>query len=1619
MLVIDEAFAQAGALCYSNVELFAFEAVSLIESMVESDELLRTLDRSNSTDGNHAENTAFESTCKRVCVSLLNVELFSEELELFGKREGVLRPSARLSVSASQLAMHRLVTMVQETWGDVRSALLNSLSSPACTSPSKFSRNDINNLALATAAAPASNYACCPSGRALLALERHAIRAELGLSSSALFLRFLLYQKLLRLLEAWSRGGVRASDAWASLQGAWGLVDTGEREVAQCVEIGSFPRLLLALGTLDRVLGCGLGLEILTSLCARIAGQTGLLLASTSTSASAPSSSSLHSKADAEFSKTCSYGAEHDTFLSMSPLQAGVDQSAVASVSGWVALALGSSLSLPQPMLELLCQAGVARLFAADTETSLAPPSLCVLLPFGSLRALHADASVDCAMVTSTNVFVGLRVRIDPLLSLQAACERFDWWDRPTAECLKAMAGREADVVGVSDALTRHRVGVRLLDSQYLVADVIPIECLSLVDVTEASSTQSALEDAAEGVSSSNSGRKQKGKRSGKKGAKNQIRRNGQKDKVQPRPSGKYGNRKKYDSDSMRTDNSTMSTTSTAFLDRPGPGPGPGPSPKSRDAERLREELNLAAELNSTNVDVNSPRDMEDFDSQTFPVSFSVSINNSSDAADAEELASSESKHVRTPYADAPVALMAVSTQHKAAGRIDLQGRGDEDQERRVAAETKREVQDAKNERRAAPEGGTRINADIDIDHAGISGKKVHFAASPVRPSSMRPPHSATPIAAASAAVIAPAPFSSYQWMRPNERTSLASLLAEAAAEREASIAAAAAVSNAENPLAFLSVDGRAYQSFAVVRLRGRAQPIVRLPPDAVARSAPADVADKGREHDVVIPAITIAAAASDEDLLRHFSYRARSQSEDEHNLATAANAASARVLGLPDSMGETDKTDDARSPEMGKILESERPEQNEEPDNENPEERCLSDLSAPAIHVRPKPLVYWQRAAWQALAANQPGTFHEVIRNSRAEEEEAIGNMQRQQQQLRLAAAMYAALRSRGRSFLRSSGRPASGEDGGEAWDEGKFSGTGKVVGTNISKMFTAPRQATESRAAHRTRKQSQKQAVSEAETPRDLTTELLLGVSRHSQQGLSPTGATTQDRGGASAQAAGKAQRGSPIRDDSPRLMEDEKGGLGAGAGDYTLPFQLVGDAPTGTALSRSPEEEGSRAPRYSPAMQPSTAQLLDNNKVETTLQAVQSEKYLQLMEDVINSIGAPKGQHISLDAVACTVSVEPRALKGDKQRGASPQDAGHQKGGAPSVSDQQDWADWQVLMSMQQLSKRFPPRGLWSQEEPAPCPYPPQFPPRQPFVQPLWEASARAIRERPRSGLPAAQLFAATAARDAQQARQLNMSVSAERLLVPAPTLLPPLRTASPPRDGIANVEAGRVITVPKPAPNIQSVTSLLTIGSSSFAPLILQSATAATLLSTGAASLATTDPGQDAAIAGEGSAGLALKQQKTTVQMRVPTLPAIARISQWQKNLEIPEEAGAGGAVGVATAAGPQPSHRALSPALPTRARHPDQLHSIEPTAKRSPVSAPRYQDIPILVHNPPPYYEQQAALQKEEESRRVRDSGFNFAPLVDALLKEKDNHTAIQEAIGLGMSSIASMRGGEF
>ena len=102
------------------------------------------------------------------------------------------------------------------------------------------------------------------------------------------------------------------------------------------------------------------------------------------------------------------------------------------------------------------------------------------LVPLSCVRkaSLPTKSVTSHAALDPNSLFIGAQVRIAERTRLLRACERFEWWDRPPAEVLNALAGQTAIVVALTDASTRGRVGVRLPTSGVL--DAVPLEALSL-----------------------------------------------------------------------------------------------------------------------------------------------------------------------------------------------------------------------------------------------------------------------------------------------------------------------------------------------------------------------------------------------------------------------------------------------------------------------------------------------------------------------------------------------------------------------------------------------------------------------------------------------------------------------------------------------------------------------------------------------------------------------------------------------------------------------------------------------------------------------------------------------------------------------------------------------------------------------------------------------------------------------------------------------------------------------------------------------------------------------------------------------------------------------------------
>ncbi len=520
MLVLDEAFAQAKLLCYSNVELFPHEAVSLIESMVGPEALCRTLEQTEEQSG-----AAHELGHEILRINLLDVQLFSHQLERFGKDAEILHHnSVNLNFQSAQLARDRLLLMVEETWPEVRVAILARCF--ANKKPSAFAWEDLEYIFGAIAATSkdrstgAFRHFGSGAGIAFLSLDSTTLRADLGLSSNTLLLRMRVYQKLLHLLDMWAQNGALAQNTYTGLM-AWGLLETSNihREVPQCVEVGSFPRLLLAVSMLDRVLSLGLGVEVLTCLCAHVAGQTGLLETCTSDSFSFLfRNSQLHSQV-------------------------------ITSTCGWLTIGL---LPIPASILPLLLESGLVSCderLGNEITAHASIMSMRLILPFSCMRVLHEDATDDGNMVTASNVTVGMPVRVDSYASLQATCQRFDWWDRPSTEYLKAMAGQFGQVVAIKEAYSKHRVGVRVLDvhNKYVV-DALPIESLTFEEPEVQKLAQKKLH-------SKSINRLKKGSKSAKRPGNKRA---------------KSGRKRDFSSTTTdsETNNSTISTTSTLLVEQ-------------------------------------------------------------------------------------------------------------------------------------------------------------------------------------------------------------------------------------------------------------------------------------------------------------------------------------------------------------------------------------------------------------------------------------------------------------------------------------------------------------------------------------------------------------------------------------------------------------------------------------------------------------------------------------------------------------------------------------------------------------------------------------------------------------------------------------------------------------------------------------------------------------------------------------------------------------------------------------------------------------------------------------------------------------------------------------------
>jgi hypothetical protein len=621
-LMIEEALVQAMEQLYSRVELFPYEARAIVETAVDDIGVMKPKDEAWNMQLNSYKDTTLE-------VNLLDLDVFTQQLLDFGEESGIFEVDAvvRVSPLSASLAAQRVIRIVQETWNHSRdiiiqhSVFLNKHSKQEGKRPSEYCQSDVRAV-IASIGLLFDNFAHCNSGQELLCVPRNEVRRAFGLSSSLLLLRFLTVQRVLQLLELWSEKG-----ASFGLPGmpfsrdvqAWGLVLPS---LEQPVEIAVFPKLLAAYTNVSRTTDCDWNVPLLTSLCSRVASSQGALvpyeaidLSAIAAVAAAAAATAAHVP-EGEESEPVLLG------LGSGATTDDNDDNNSPALCAWVELR-AEDLHLDVPVMEALYQSGLLLL-----EEGRRAGKVLVKVPLAGLRCLRGDFGANAAyMLTAATVLdlgsnttlsgEGIVCRVDSYTSLCAACQRFEWWDRPQERTLLQMAGGLVQVIATQDVFSHHRIGARLLSSPScnssnssssgdlfeVVIDALPIECLTLYypdsprehQQHQSSGNNSSKSSSKKSNKAGKAGRAQPGKaKSGKKTEAQAV--------VKQQPKQKQERaviqKKKEEEEDFDSNNSTIATGSGVFtaiddslpdLTAPVPASGKGraASGKKKDKQKL------------------------------------------------------------------------------------------------------------------------------------------------------------------------------------------------------------------------------------------------------------------------------------------------------------------------------------------------------------------------------------------------------------------------------------------------------------------------------------------------------------------------------------------------------------------------------------------------------------------------------------------------------------------------------------------------------------------------------------------------------------------------------------------------------------------------------------------------------------------------------------------------------------------------------------------------------------------------------------------------------------------------------------------------------------------------
>eukprot|EP01032_Pedospumella_encystans_P017112 gene17112-19508_t len=339
------------------------------------------------------------------------------------------------------------------------------------------------------------------TGHELIELDGSSLRRHFGLNPSIDRTRLNVYLQALQYLDSWWDRGIRPGEVYRkdsdeseetplksgglskkmkskrrgsqagyeSVTAKWGdlslvldcikddelsetvrarskVVEGGRAIQTHLLKIANFQVLLEALTPLNRAFGWGCSLESLVRFASIVGGMRGHLWVQDETLPRP-----LHS--------------QNSSFADLSQMSGGAWEetagrgvsSAQDEIGRWVVLQKGSANSTSElTQLVSLCQElRVVMKYTSREDDFIAfiPLSCLRVTSVQEVRAGVFQAALEGLLLD--DIQVGSKVVVASGDALTRTCERFDWWDRPSAQVLESMSNQVGEVVSLAEAQTK------------------------------------------------------------------------------------------------------------------------------------------------------------------------------------------------------------------------------------------------------------------------------------------------------------------------------------------------------------------------------------------------------------------------------------------------------------------------------------------------------------------------------------------------------------------------------------------------------------------------------------------------------------------------------------------------------------------------------------------------------------------------------------------------------------------------------------------------------------------------------------------------------------------------------------------------------------------------------------------------------------------------------------------------------------------------------------------------------------------------------------------------------------------------------------------------------------